>query len=223
MPFHVQRERQHRLPRAARRVPRPAVKPRVAASLELPLPRQDTPAISSPSSSWDGFQADPYVDYARSLTEEGGVLITYKDFDLRLRHTLWRLFAWTTSTGIESWYALHHSPVHSGWINIVCLVAVAIANWLIVAKRVEVYRTVEMRPDCLIIDGADIFWRRHMEAGWPAFRERQDGGRVLCGIYGTRFVEYLTVPRFDEHDRTPEVFAAHLKDAIGQLWMRPFS
>lgn len=192
-------------------------------NLDLTQARQSIRAASIPSSSWAGFQPDPYVDYARSLTEEGGVLITYKDFDLRLRHTLWRLFAWTTSTGIESWYALRHPPVHSEWVTIACLLAVAIANWIIVAKPVEVYRTVEIRPDCLIIDGADIFWRRYMEGGWPALRGMDDGGRVLCGIYGTRFVEYLTVPRFDELDRTPEVFAAHLKDAIGQLWMRPFS
>ena len=44
----------------------------------------------------------------------------------------------------------------------------------------------------------------------------------LGGIYGTRFVEYLTVRRFDKADRAPEVFAAHLQEAIQQLWARPF-
>jgi hypothetical protein len=44
---------------------------------------------------------------------------------------------------------------------------------------------------------------------------------ILCGTYGTRFVEYLKVPRFEEEDRAPEVFAAHFQDAINQLWMKP--
>lgn len=204
-------------------MPRPGVTPRAAQNVDLLPPRQHTPEASIPSSSWPGFQPDPYVDYGRSLTEEGGILITYKDFDRRFRHTLWRLLAWTSSTGIESWYVLHYSPVHGEWLNIACLCVVAIVNWLIVAKPVEVYRTLEIRPDCMIIDGADIFWRRFMEGGWPTFRVGQEGSWVLCGIYGTRFVEYLTVPRSDEFDRTHEVFAAHLEDAISQLWTRPFS
>jgi hypothetical protein len=43
----------------------------------------------------------------------------------------------------------------------------------------------------------------------------------LCGIYGTRFVEYLTVRRFDELDRMADVFSAHVQDAMMQLWSRP--
>jgi hypothetical protein len=47
--------------------------------------------------------------------------------------------------------------VHNIWINLACLLAVGVLNWLIVAKPVEVYRWVEIRPDCMIIEGADIF------------------------------------------------------------------
>jgi hypothetical protein len=104
------------------------------------------------------------------------------------------------------------------WLNVTCLITIAAINWLIVRKPVEVYRHIEVRPDCLIIEGADIFWRRKMETGWPAFRPGEGGRQVLCGIYGTRFVEYLTVRRFDELDRMPEVFASHLQDAMQQLW-----
>ena len=58
-----------------------------------------------------------------------------------------------------------------------------------------------------------------METDWPAFQ-----GNVLCGIYGTRFVEYLTLHRFDdEFDRTGDVFKAHLQEAMMQLWTRPES
>jgi uncharacterized protein YcgL (UPF0745 family) len=60
-----------------------------------------------------------------------------------------------------------------------------------------------------------------MEGGFPAFRPDDEGNQVLCGIYGTRFVEYLTVRRFDELDRMPEVFAQHLQDAMRQLWSWP--
>ena len=99
--------------------------------------------------------------------------------------------------------------------------AAAILNWIIVAKPVEVYRRVEIRPDCLIVEGEEVFRQRFMEGGWPAFRPGLDGTQVLCGIYGTRFVEFLSVRRFDEFDRAPEILAVHLQDAMQQLWNRP--
>jgi hypothetical protein len=164
------------------------------------------------------FQPDPYLDYGRMLTDEGGILIFYKDFDVRLRHTLWRLFAWTTFTALGAFYLSPYTPLADHWIKLVALTAIAIANFLIVRKPVELYRRIEVRPDCLIVDGSDIFWRRHMEGGYPGFRLDDEGNQMLCGIYGTRFVEYLTVRHFDENDRTMDVFAAHLQDAMQQLW-----
>jgi hypothetical protein len=59
-----------------------------------------------------------------------------------------------------------------------------------------------------------------MENGWPTLQPDDEGNQQLCGIYGSRFVEYLTVRRFDELDRMPEVFGAHLQDAMQQLWGR---
>jgi hypothetical protein len=168
------------------------------------------------------FSPDPYVDYDRSLTPEGGLAVTYKDLDLRWRYTLRRLFFWTTASGIEAWYLIHHAPVYSTWINLALWLAAALVNWLIVRKPVEVYRTVEIRPDCMILNGSDIFWKGKMECGWPAFQPDAEGNQILCGVYGTRFVEYLTVRRFEEKlDRTPEVIAAHLQDAMQQLWTPP--
>jgi len=221
MRSHVRIARPQRRVQAARLVARPVAMPRTVARSPAPVPYRDRAAPVLPSSSWTGFQPDPYVDYGRFLTAEGGILIVYKDLDLRLRHKLWRVFAWTTSTGIEAWYLLYHSPVHAAWINVACLIALAVINWLVVRRPVEIYRHIEVRPDCLIIEGADIFWRRKMEIGWPSFRPDAEGNQVLCGTYGTRFVEYLTVRRFDELDRMPEVFASHLQDAMRQLWTRP--
>ena len=96
---------------------------------------------------------------------------------MRLRHTLWRIFAWTLSTGMEGWFLLRHSPLQTEWITLICFFAVAYINWLIVASPVEVYRRVEIRPDCMIIESTDVFWLRLMECGWPTFGSGADGSR----------------------------------------------
>jgi hypothetical protein len=182
-------------------------------------PTLNAPFIGSHLASLStGFQKSSYVDYDRALTPQGGILITYKDLDLRFRHTVWRAFAWVAFTGFEAWLLLGHSPLQRGWINAVCLLLMAIINGFIVAKPVEVYRTVEIRPDCMIIADVEVFWLQMMECGLPAFRTDEDGDQVLSGIYGTRFVDFLTARKFDEQDRMPEVFAAHLQEAMQQLW-----
>jgi hypothetical protein len=216
----VRLARPQRTSPAARLIARPVATPRpIARPHEFAANR--AALAETPAPIWAGFQPDPYLDYGRFLTAEGGILLIYKDLDLRLRHTLWRLFAWTLASGTEGWFLFNRSPLHSQWLNIACLLAIAIINWLIVAKPVELYRRIEIRPDCIIIEGTDIFWTRSMEGGFPAFRPDDEGNQVLCGIYGTRFVEYLTVRRFDELDRMPEVFAQHLQDAMRQLWSWP--
>jgi hypothetical protein len=106
--------------------------------------------------------------------------------------------------------------------QIACLLVIAIVDVFIVAKPVEIYRTLEIRPDCMIVEGADVFWLRYMEDGWPALQQDDRKNLLLCGIYGSRFVEYLAIRRFDQLDRMPEVFAAHLQDAMKQPWGRTF-
>jgi hypothetical protein len=86
-----------------------------------------------------------------------------------------RLFAWTVTTSAEGWFLFHQAPIHNWWVKLACLLVLALINWLIVRKPVEIYRKVEIRPDCLIIEGADIFWLRFMECGWPTFRRHGDG------------------------------------------------
>ena len=218
-------------------VRRPALR-RIATASRVPLKisRTATPVRSvapatmkpvhrgsfeSPSSAWPNFSPDPYVDYARVLTPEGGIKIVYKDLDERLRHTLRRLLLWSCATALEGWILFGHVPARNIWFNIACLLVVGVINWLIVAKAVEIYRTIEIRPDCMILEGDEIFWAQKMEAGWPAFQAGAEGGMVLSGIYGTRFTEYLTVRKFEELDRTPEVLASHLQDAMKQLWSWP--
>ena len=183
------------------------------------LLRREQNVHAPPGSSPKSFgQNDPYLDYGRFLTPEGGVLIIYKDLDLRLRHTLWRLLAWSSVTGYTGWFLRDSSPVQATWINVLCFVVIVLWNWLIVANPVEIFRRLEIRPDCLILEGAEVFWHERMEGGRPTLQPDEDGNLILCGVYGTRFVEYGTLRRFDEFDRTPETFAAHLAEAIEQLW-----
>jgi hypothetical protein len=161
-----------------------------------------------------------FVDYRRELTLEGGIRITYKDYDTRWRHTIWRVFAWCAATGGEFWLITNYSPVTSWWINAACVLLSAGVNWLIVMKKVEVYRSVEIRPDGMIIEGDDVFWLRLIETNWPTLKadDKDQDKHILCGIYGNRFVEYATSHRLDELDRTPEILATHLHDAMVKLW-----
>ena len=53
-----------------------------------------------------------------------------------------------------------------------------------------------------------------VESGWINNRDKH----ILCGIYGNRFVEYVTSHRLDDNDRTPEVRATYLHDAMTKLW-----
>jgi hypothetical protein len=139
------------------RVSRAVAVPRAVARAHVPVVRREPSDVAPQHSPAVEFRPDPYVDYGRFLTAEGGIRIVYKDLDVRLRHTLWRIFAWTAATGLEGWFLYEHSPVHTTWINVTCFLAIAVINWLIVAKPVEVYRNIEIRPDCMIIEGAELF------------------------------------------------------------------
>jgi hypothetical protein len=210
--------RSKRISPVVRRLPRRAARTLQIARRERSVPAHNAAPSGFAATPWTDFQPDPYVDYGRFLTREGGILIVYKDLDQRLRHLLWRVFAWTVATGFEAWLLVHHSPVQATWINVLCFIIVAAINAFIVWKPPEIYRTVEIRPDGMILECKDIFWLRLMENGWPALQPDDDGNQVLCGVYGTRFVEYLTIRRFDDEDRMPEVMGAHLQDAMQQLW-----
>ena len=202
--------------RATARASRPnLVVRRSVVPVRAELARRTTPAAVT------GFAPNPYVDYSRTLTAEGGIAIVYKDIDASFGHTLRRIILWSCATGGEAWFLFNQSPVASLWINLACLIAVAIVNWLIVAAPVQVYGTLELRPDCLIIGESEIFWLRNMENGWPTFYPDGHGNKRLSGVYGTRWVDYLTLRRFDPLDRTPEVIVAHFQHAIQQLWERP--
>ncbi len=217
MRTHVRLPRPQRRVQFTRQLPRRVAPAYRIVRRELAIPKRSISRPPLAPLAWTGFQPDPYVDYGRFLTPEGGILIAYKDLDTRLRHMVWRVLAWTAASGFDAWVLLYHSPVQSIWINGLCLLLAAAINLFIVWKAVEVYRKIEIRPDCLILEGREVFWLGMMEE-WPSFQPDEEGNLVLRGTYGTRLVEYLTVHRFDEEDRMPEVFANHLQQAMQQLW-----
>jgi hypothetical protein len=124
------------------------------------------------------------------------------------------------ATGYEAWFIHNFSPVSVWLLNVLSFVIVALVNFMIVIKQVEVYRSIEIRPDCMIIEGTDVFWLRLIEGNWPTLQQDPEHPErfKFCGIYGTRFVEYTTIHRMDERDRSPEVLGTHLADAMMKLW-----
>jgi hypothetical protein len=163
---------------------------------------------------------NPYVEFSGKFTFEGGIELTYRDIDTRFFRTLCQFVIWAALTGIAAWWLFARSGLEP------------LAQWLVLGgtafglaslcfRPKEIARTIEIRPDGMVLDGADVFWLDRMELGWPQFQPDQAGNLVLQGVYGTRFIEYLTVRRFDELDRSPEVLASHVQRAMQQLWNYP--
>lgn len=175
----------------------------------------DIPALFAPAAATG---PDPYGDFSRVYTADGGVALAYKDLDERLRYTLRRILLWLLATGAAGYYTATLSPIQSPLIRLLLLLALGFLNWLIVRKPIEVYRTIEIRPDCMILEGQEVFWRHKMEGVLPSFQRNAKGHHILCGIYGVRWTEYLSIRRFDELDRSPEVLAGHLHAAMQQQW-----
>jgi len=166
---------------------------------------------------------NPYADYDRTLTQDGTILLTFKAIDDRFIVKVRRYLLLGLATGGEIWFLLHFHLPASIFAKLLCLVAAAVANWFIVSKPVEIYRSIEIRSDGIIFDGRDLFWQRHMENGWPSFQPDPEdplNSFFLAGTYGTRHVDFTHIRRLDEFDRAPEVLAAHLADAMRQLWQR---
>lgn len=161
-----------------------------------------------------------FYKYRRSLTPEGGILIQYRDADRRWRITVLRVVLWLAMTYGALWLIRNYCPL-AWYLNLALLVLAGVINWWIVQHPIPTRCSIEIRPDCMIIDGEHVFWISYIEDNWPQFQLRDeedpdDWG--LFGIYGTRLVEYATVFRFDENDCTPETLATHLQDAMMKLW-----
>ena len=113
------RPRPQRLAPAARHLQGAAIRPRVPPRRVEVAGTFGVPSLA-PTAPLD---AGPYLHYGRFLTREGGILIVFKDLDQRWRHLFWRIFAWTTASGLEARYIYLASPVVSGWVNVLCWLA----------------------------------------------------------------------------------------------------
>jgi hypothetical protein len=184
--------------------------------LELPEPHDIAAMIAAQREGGPS----PFADYSRHLTPEGGILIAYKDIDRSLGYALLRGFAWIVSTGVGAriTFLLGFSLLSTCG----CLLALAFLSALIVRIKFVVKHTVEIRPDGLIVDGADFFALSDIGTNWPSLVMIDDDPdrMVIAGTVGTRYIEFLTANRADASDRTPEVLAADLEDAMEQLWGR---
>jgi len=163
----------------------------------------------------------PFDGYTRVLTSDGGILISYTDRDDSIVYTVLRVFTWVVTTGVGGWLLSIHGQLETA-AGLVSLAVLALLAWLIVRRKLKALHAVEIRADCMVVDGRDIFWADDIGENWPELKTKDDGPDrlVIAGICGTRFVEYMTANRFDECDRTPELLAENLKNAMEQLWGR---
>ncbi len=230
-----------RPPLAAKRLD--VIARRGSPALPTPLRRAASPPVvpiraAVPPSRAAYRGPDPYVDFQRDFTDEGGIRLTFKIKDVQAWRTAIRVVLWFLAMTVTLWFAVRGSPfpmeprcalracpesvrlMHFG-VNLVLLgLAAAVYHWILFRDD-QAYTSLEIRPDCLIVDGCDTFWRAHMDLGWPQLVPVPDGSFVLRGVYGTREVDYVTLHAFDDKDRAIQVLGAHLQFAMQQLWAQP--
>lgn len=163
----------------------------------------------------------PLNGYARTLTPEGGVHISYIDQDRSTLLRILRVVAWVAAIG-TSGRLLFQIDALSPAASAAVFAAVMVVSFLLASRKIIVCHSVEIRPDCVIIDGEDVFFAEDFGDRWPEpHMIDDDPDRIeIGGIYGTRYVELMTANRLDKWDRTPEVLAADLEAALEQLWGR---
>jgi len=179
-----------------------------------------TPAAPTGTAPYAEERRNPFVDYARILTPEGGILILYRDRATGWLYTLFRVVVWLILTVIEIWL-LGKTELTTGQAMLWFAILNG-ATLFLVTRKIKRRHAVEIRHDRMILDGKHVFWARDIGRNWPQL-QKKDGDpeqMVIAGICGTRFVEYMTANRWDDNDRTPEVLAADLQDAMQQLWGR---
>ncbi len=93
------------------------------------------------------------------------------------------------------------APVRVIWIALL-----GVVTGFILTRKRKVSHSVEIRHDRMILDGQDVFWADRIGRQWPQLQNKGDDPNrmVIAGIYGNRWVEYMTANRVDENDRTPK-------------------
>jgi hypothetical protein len=163
----------------------------------------------------------PYERYSRILTRDGGILITYQDQVCGLLYSALRVSGWSVASTLTAWLILIKFDM-SGLRAGAALFAAFALYFFIANLKIKRRHQIEIRPDSMIIDGTDIFLAEQFGENYPELRMPGSNPNRLSigGTYGTRYIELCTVNRLNANDRTPEILAAHLKEAIEQLWAR---
>jgi hypothetical protein len=164
---------------------------------------------------------DPFNGYSRTLTFRGGFRIAYEDQAASGLLDALRFLSGITLMGFAGWGLFVCSPLSL----LGCLVAFVPTASLIyfgVTRPIRVAHSIEIHPDGLIIDDREFFSLAAIGENWPQLQMKGDNENryVLCGVCGTRFIEYATANRIDKTDRTPERLAQDLEIAMEQLWGR---
>lgn len=163
------------------------------------------PSVSSLPAYDNPVRKSPFLDYERILTPQGGILILYKDRARGWFYMFLRLIAWFVLTGMGAWVLGQCAlPPFKAlfWFLIICAV-----NLFCVTRKIRFRHSVEVQHDRMILDGKHVFWARDIGTNYPELKIKDDdpSRMVICGICGTRLVEYMTANRIDDNDRTPEV------------------
>jgi hypothetical protein len=144
---------------------------------------------------------DPWLNYARIFTAEGGIMVIYRELRLGWLITTLRVVTFIVCSGIEVW--LLRKLASSPRVFLIWLVALLAINLLIVTRKIKRTRSVEIRHDRMIIDERKTFGFHHIGPNWPQLVPKANDPQqmVLAGPYGVRYVEYMTVNRIDDNDR----------------------
>jgi hypothetical protein len=165
--------------------------------------------------------ANSFNGYRRSLTARGGFLIEYRD---RVRGGLGSAIGFIAAGSLwfgGGWLILFESS----WPIVIRLIVFCVAatlGWVLAFVPVPQSHRLEVHPDGLIVDDTYFFPADEIGDNWPTLQMVNDDPNrmVLVGICGTRFIEYSTLNRMDENDRTPERLIQDLTLAMEQLWAR---
>ncbi|MGY8666193.1 hypothetical protein Q3C01_28110 [Bradyrhizobium sp. UFLA05-109] len=162
----------------------------------------------------------PFDGYSRSLTSDGGILITYKDLNRSLVCKSLKISACLAVT-LPLLSPILDMPLLSS-TQLLSAAALGLVDWIILKSKVKKRHSVEIRPDCMIIDRKDIFWAEDIGDNWPELvPDQEEPTKIsISGICGTRYIEYMTANRIDDNCPMPEVLMAHLQEAMEQLWGR---
>jgi hypothetical protein len=189
-------------------------------ALAKALARIDARAPATPLGDEAGQELAAFQRYTRALVPGGGFRIGWVDQQASASLDFLRSFTWVAASGLAVWALLFKSPwplLDTIPSTMACSVLIA----FIVRRKFKKSHSIEIRPDGMIVDGR-FFSIEGFGEEWPRLQWKGDDENrlVLSGIYGTRFIEFVTANRFDLSDRTPERLAEDLALAMEQLWGR---